>query len=87
MTKLLEPQDQGELAFIRSLLDANHIHYFVQNEHFGSLYPGLPFVSCAVMVHDADARRAERLIQVLLKNRLDRSDEEWGQVRPLREPE
>jgi hypothetical protein len=40
-----------------------------------------------VMVHDADARRAERLIQVLLKNRSDRSDEEWGQVRPLREPE
>lgn len=85
MMKLLEPQDQGELAFIKSLLDANHIQYFVQNEHLGSLYPGLPFVGCAVMVHDADGRRAERLIQILLKNRSDRSEEEWGQVRPLRE--
>lgn len=87
MMKLLEPQDQGELAFIKSLLDANHIQYFVQNEHFGSLYPGLPFVCCAVMVHDGDAHRAQQLIQLLLKNRSDRSAEERGQVRPLREPE
>jgi hypothetical protein len=85
MVKLLEPQDQGELAFLKSLLDANRIRYFVQNEHFGSLYPGLPFVGSMVMVHDADARRAERLIQVLMKSRSDRSDGEWGQVRSLRE--
>ncbi len=84
MMKLLEPHDQGELAFIKSLLDANRIRYFVQNEHFGSLYPGLPSVGCTVMVHDADARRAERLIQLLLKNRSDRADEQWGQMRSLR---
>jgi len=84
MVRLLEPHDQGELAFIKSLLDANRIRYFVQNEHFGSLYPGLPSVGCIIMVHDGDARRAEQLVQMFLKNRSDRSDEEWGQVRPLR---
>ena len=85
MVKLLEPHDQGELAFVRSLLDANAIRYFVQNEHFGSLYPGLPSVACAVMVHDEDARRAERLIRMLINNRSGQANEEWGQVRPLRQ--
>ncbi len=84
MVKLLDPQDQGELAFIKSLLDANRIRYFVQNEHFGSLYPGLLSVPCTVMVHDGDARRAERLIRILVKSRSNGSPDEWGQVRPLR---
>ena len=84
MIKLLEPHDQGELAFVRSLLDANGIRYFVQNEHFGSLYPGLPSVGCAIMVHDGDARRAERLIHALIAGRSERSNEERGQVRTLR---
>lgn len=84
MVKLLEPHDQGELAFVRSLLDANDICYFVHNEHFGSLYPGLTSVTCAIMVSDEDAKKAERLIQMLINNRAGRSDERWGQVRPLR---
>jgi len=84
MVKLLEPHDQGELAFVRSLLDANAVRYFVQNEHFGSLYPGLTSVACAVMVHDEDARRAEQLIRMLINNRSGQAKEEWGQVRRLR---
>ncbi len=42
MVKLIEPQDVGELALIKSLLDGNGIAYFVQNEHLGSLLPGCP---------------------------------------------
>ena len=57
MVKLIEPLDQGELAFVKSLLDANGIRYFVQNEHFGSLYPGLPSVA-SVVVDEADVKRA-----------------------------
>jgi len=61
---LIEPQDEGELALIKSLLDGNNIRYFVQNEHFGSLYPGLslPFNRRVVMVDESDLGRAGTLL-------------------------
>jgi len=64
MVKLIEPQDEGELALIKSLLEGNDIPYFVQNEHFGSLYPGLalPFNARVVMVDESDIGRAETLL-------------------------
>ena len=60
MVKLIVPQDEGELALIKSLLDGNGIRYFVHNEHFGSLYPGLPlpFNRRQVMVDEVDLDRA-----------------------------
>ena len=82
MVKLIEPLDQGELAFVKSLLEANGIRYFVQNEHFGSLYPGLPSVGSVVMVDEADAKRAGKLIRRLVKRQ---ETEEFGQVRRLRQ--
>jgi len=81
MVKLIEPLDQGELAFVKSLLDANGIRYFVQNEHFGSLYPGLPSVS-SVMVDETDAKRAGKLVRRLVKRQ---ETEAFGQVRRLRQ--
>lgn len=81
MVKLIEPLDQGELAFVKSLLDANGIRYFVQNEHFGSLYPGLPSVA-SVVVDEADVKRAGKLIRRLVKRQ---EAEEFGQVRRLRQ--
>ncbi len=64
MVRLVEPQDEGELALIKSLLDGNGIRYFVKNEHFGSLYPGLslPFNRREVMVHDSEWGRAGTLL-------------------------
>ncbi len=64
---LIEPRDEGELAFIKSLLDGNGIRYFVQNEHFGGLYPGvsLPFNRRVVMVDEQDYDRAGLLISEL----------------------
>jgi hypothetical protein len=61
---LIEPQDEGELALVKSLLDGNNIRYFVQNEHFGSLYPGLslPFNRRVVMVDESDLDRAGILL-------------------------
>ena len=41
LEKVFECYDEGELSVIKSLLEANGIPYFVQNEHFGSLYPGV----------------------------------------------
>jgi hypothetical protein len=67
LVKLIEPQDEGKLALIRSLLDANGIPFFVHNEHFGSLYPGLslPFNRRVVMVDDTDLNRAAVLVSGL----------------------
>jgi hypothetical protein len=71
--KLIEPQDVGELALIKSLLDGNGIGYFVQNEHLGSLLPGVPFAACVVMVEDWDLDRAGTLLAGLAAS--DRADE------------
>lgn len=64
IVKLIEPQDEGELALIKSLLDGNNIQYFVHNEYFGSLYPGLslPFNRRVVMVEESDFGRAGTLL-------------------------
>ena len=75
MVKLIEPYDEGELALIKSLLEGNGIRYFVQNEHFGSLYPGLalPFNARVVMVDESDIGRAGTLLAELTAER--RTDE------------
>ena len=75
MVKLIEPYDEGELALIKSLLEGNDIPYFVQNEHFGSLYPGLalPFNARVVMVDESDMGRAGTLLGELIAER--RTDE------------
>lgn len=64
LVKLVELYDEGQLALIKSLLEGNGIVYFVQNEHFGSLYPGvaLPFNTRVVMVDESDVERAETLL-------------------------
>ena len=64
MVKLIESYDEGELALIKSLLEGSGIPYFVQNEHFGSLYPGvaLPFNARVVMVDESDMGRAGTLL-------------------------
>ncbi|MFM8551467.1 MAG: DUF2007 domain-containing protein [Nitrospiraceae bacterium] len=71
LVRLIEPQDEGELALIKSLLDGNGFRYFVKNEHFGSLYPGfpLPFNRREVMVHESELGRAETLLGQLTLQR------------------
>ena len=67
MVKLVEPQSEGELALIKSLLEGNGIRYYVQNEFFGGLYPGLslPFNRRAVMVEERELERAGILLSGL----------------------
>lgn len=71
MVRLIEPQDEGELALIKSLLDGNGIRYFVKNEYFGGLYPGLslPFNRREVMVHESELGRAGTLLGTLTQRR------------------
>jgi 4-diphosphocytidyl-2C-methyl-D-erythritol kinase len=40
MIKLYSPDNEVELALIKSLLEGAQIPFFVHNEHFGSLYIG-----------------------------------------------
>ncbi len=77
--KLFEPQNPGELALVRSLLDANKIEYYVQNEHFGGLY-NLPVLPYAVMVRRMYFTRATTLLSLLRKKHDERKSEKRGQV-------
>ncbi len=40
MKRLYTPSDESELVFLRSMLEASGMPYYVQNEHFGSMYTG-----------------------------------------------
>ena len=40
MKKLYTPSDESELVFLKSMFEASRMPYYVQNEHFGSLYSG-----------------------------------------------
>ncbi len=62
--ELIKPENPGELAFIKSLLDGNGIEYYVQNEHLGGLY-NLPVLPCVVMVDEWDESRATILLSKL----------------------
>ena len=41
MKKLYIPTDESELVFLKSLLDAEGLPYYVLNDNFGSLYSGI----------------------------------------------
>lgn len=40
MNKLYSPRNESELALIKSILDGENLHYFVRNDHFGSMRVG-----------------------------------------------
>lgn len=65
LVHLMDAQDMGELAVMHSLLDGNGIAYVVQHEHVGSLYPGIPSMTCRVLVDEADRARAGTLVSRL----------------------
>lgn len=65
MIHLTSAQDVGELAIIKSLLDGNRIAYVMHDEHVSSLYPGVPFLVCRVMVDASQQARARTLLSRL----------------------
>ncbi len=75
LVTLIECHDEGELCLIRSLLTGNDIDFFVQNDHFGSLYPGplIPFNTRVVLVPEEELGRA----QVLLSQLEEPSSSDW----------
>ncbi len=79
--KLIETQDPGELALVKSLLDGNSIEYYVQNEHLGALY-NIAVLPCVVMVDEWEIERAQTLLSLLRgrpgRDRPDRGRKEAG---------
>lgn len=67
LVKLMECHDEGTLCVIKSLLEGNTIKYFIQNDHFGSLYPGvsMPFNVRIIMVSEDEFERATILLSRL----------------------
>ena len=71
MVKLYSPKTEVELALIRSLLDAENIPYYVQNDHFGSLEVGPPvhhFNVKTIVVAEEHRDRAVELITDFLRS-------------------
>lgn len=88
MKKLYSPQNESELAIIRSILDGEEIHYFVHNDHFGTMRTGPPidlFNAKAIMVSEESYVRADELIGDYLNNvRSDVNKSEysiWDKIR------
>ena len=55
---------QDEIAFIKSLLDAEGIPYFIKGEHFGTLYGPVHFLSSMeVMVTQDRLEDARELLK------------------------
>ena len=76
MIKVYVPKNAVELAFIRSLLEAEDIPYFVHNDHFGSLEVG-PVIELynakTIMVDEKHSDHAKELISDYLQNTQDDS--------------
>ena len=71
MKKLYHPKNEAELSVIRSILDGENIHYFIHNDHFGSLQPGPTidlFNAKSIMVSEEHFERASEIITDYLNN-------------------
>ena len=66
-TKIYEGHDEGEISIIKSLLEANAIPFVIENENFGSLYPGgsIPFNARNILVPEEDVDRVQILLSRL----------------------
>ncbi|ALC15313.1 hypothetical protein DSOUD_0523 [Desulfuromonas soudanensis] len=71
LIKLYSPDNEIELALIKSLLEGSDIPYYVQNDHFGSMYIGPQirlFNRKMVMVPPAYEEGAKEVLADFLRN-------------------
>ena len=65
MKNLYSPKSEAELAVIRSILEGEKIHFFIHNDHFGTMRTGPPielFNAKTIMVSEEDFERACEII-------------------------
>jgi hypothetical protein len=75
---LYSPNNEMELAMIKSILDSEEINYFVNNENFGSLEVGPQialFNRRMITVRDDQYERASELIKDYVRNTAQNEDE------------
>ena len=79
MKKIYSPNDELELSMIRGILESEGIHFFILNDHFGSMRVGPQiemFNKKAIMVAAKDLDRASELIASFLEIQLNQGDEQ-----------
>lgn len=71
MIELYSPSNETELALLKGILDGEGIHYFVRNDHFGSMQVGPRielFNAKTILVEPEDHDRAKELISDFLNS-------------------
>ena len=71
MLKLFTPENDVQLAMLKGLFESEGIHFFVHNDHFGSMRPGIRiplFNKKTIMVHEQDIKRAQEILRTFLGN-------------------
>lgn len=71
MIKLYSPENEVQLAVLRSLFEAEGIPIFVHNDHFGSMETGVQialFNRKTIMVSEKHFQRSSEIIQSFLAN-------------------
>jgi len=71
MKKLYIPANESELVFLKSVLEADEIPFYVQNENFGSLYSGAYmsfFNAKTILVPEEFYDEAKAIISSVIKD-------------------
>jgi len=71
MKKLYIPSNESELVFIKSVLEADEVPFYVQNDNFGSLYSGAYmnyFNAKTIMVSEEYYEEAKEIIKSVIKD-------------------
>lgn len=71
MKKLYVPRDESELVFLKSFLEAEGMPFYVLNDNFGSVYPGIymsGFNAKTIMVPEELFDEAKQLIKSAIEN-------------------
>lgn len=79
MIELYSPHNEPELAVIKTILDAEGIHYFVRNDHFGSMEVGPKielFNAKTILVAAEHYDRGKELISAFLITPEDKGTED-----------
>ncbi len=71
MKKLYIPSNESELVFVKSVLEADEVPFYVQNDNFGSLYSGAymsDFNAKTVMVPEEYYDEVKQIIKSVIKD-------------------
>ena len=80
MIKLFTPESDVQLAMLKGIFESEGIHFFVHNDNFGSMRPGIRialFNKKTIMVQEQDLDRAQEILRNFLGN-IEASEPETG---------